>query len=263
MIKKIRVWKTVILSFVTLGIYTLIWFCRRRDEMVKHYKVSIPHWIWLIAPAPLAILVFVGACAIVPIKAYDFSDPAFTSLVFFVTFFILLVDAIWLWWTWQFGKATEKITRGKITLGWVIAYAALLGPVIQYILQYHFNRLPKKVDLGAKKYKPSQKFISISVLAIVTSLIAWSAAAVYLTITSEDLDQPAPQLTKEQYSKLSRSNELLEQYNTCVDKLNSDFPSESADASQEEAYSKAYDNCESIRVEQNTAADEYNKSIGQ
>jgi hypothetical protein len=260
--KKISAWKTIVLSIVTLGIYYVVWFARRRDEMVKHYKVSIPHWLWLIAPTPLSILAVFAVTALITIKNYEFSDPMFILLITVMTFLILLINGIQIWWAWQFGKATEKITRGKLTLGWVLVYIFLLGPVALYVFQYYFNQLPKKAEIGSKKYKPSQKFVSFSIIAIFISCIFWSGAGVLLTFWSEDTAPPAPQLTKEQYSKFSKANDLNKKYEDCINKLNADFPAENADSSQENAYNKAYDNCESIRIEQNAAADAYDKSVG-
>jgi len=252
-IKRIKIWKMIALSIVTFGIYNIVWFARRRDEMVENYKVSIPDWRWLIGPwllsiAILLILVFIQA-----------NSPSLAGIV--IIFIALMISStavsgIFLWWIWHFGKAAEKITQGKITLVWVILYVLLLSGCIQYVLQYRFNRLPKSNAITTKKYQPSKRFVQYSITAIVTlNVIAFGAGIVLGMIGT----YPPAIVQDKPSAKYLESNRLLREYYGCMDKLDTDFPGEITEGPQEEAYNKAFDACEAIRIKQNSAADEYNQ----
>ncbi len=261
--KKIRIWKVVVLSLITLGAYSVVWYALRRDEMVRTYKVAVPHWAWP-AVSLVASLATLVAFIMLSLQDYDASSPIIISATALLAVIVTASSAVSIWWLWSFCKAAEKITQGRLTLGWLVVYLLLLGPsVAKYVLQYYFNRLPQATTIGDKKYHPSRKFVKYSIIVMVIVFISEVVAGGVLGALSATTEQRAPQLTKEQYSKLGRANELLKQYNDCVDKLNNDFPADDIDATQETAYNAAYDHCEAIRVKQNTAADEYNAIVNQ
>jgi hypothetical protein len=222
--------------------------------MVKNYNVSIPHWWWLVAPslmslAIVTILLFIQVTNPSPAGAIIALMP--------MMIFPFVVSGIFLWWLWQFGKAAEKITQGKITLGWVMIYALLLGGCIQFVLQYYFNRLPKAPT--TKQYQPSKRFVKYSIITIVVVYILSFGAGIAMGA----LSVRPPYFKANDDTKYLESDRLLQEYNGCIDKLSSDFPGEITKGAQEETYNRAYSDCEAIRVRQNAAADEYNASIGQ
>jgi hypothetical protein len=255
MIKQIRVWKVIVLSIVTFGIYNTVWLAKRRNEMVENYDVSIPDWWWLVAPSLLSfalyfILFFIESA----------SPSQFGPLIIFMSLMTasLVVSGILLWWLWQFGKAAEKITQGKVTLGWVMIYVLLLGGCIQYVLQYYFNRLPKAPT--TKQYEPSKRFVKYSIVAIVVLYIFWFGAGVAMSALGTN---PSWMLSNKQNAQYLKSVQLLQEYNGCIDNLNNDFHGEIAEGEQQAAYDKAASDCEAIRARQNTAADGYNASTSE
>jgi hypothetical protein len=247
----------IVLSFVTFGIYNIVWFARRRNEMVKNYNVSIPDWQWLIGPwllsmATLLILVFIQA-----------TSPSLAGIVIiFIAMMIasVTVSVFFFWWVWHFGKAAEKITQGRITLIWVILYVLLLGGCIQYVLQYYFNRLPKSGAATTKKYQPSKRFVRYSIAAIIVLNVIGVGVGIVIGMMGS---YPQAIVQDKPDAKYLESNRLLREYYSCMDKLDTDFPGEITQGPQEEAYKKAFNNCEAIRTKQNAAADEYNASIAQ
>ena len=257
MIKRIRVWKVIVLSLVTFGIYNTVWFAKRRNEMVKQYDISVPHWWWLIAPSLVSLAILLILLFI------QITNPSPQGVVVIFTALMIvpfITSGIFLWWLWQFGKASEKITQGRITLGWVMIYALLLGGCIQYVLQYYFNRLPKSGKITSKQYQPSKRFVKYSVITIVAVYILSFGAGIAMSVLGPKVPSILP---AESNLKYRESVELLQQYNDCIDQLNADFPGEITEGEEEQAYRKAYGDCETIRVKQNAAADEYNASIAE
>src|SRR5690349_20822287 len=124
MITRIKVGKMIVLSFVTFGIYNTVWYARRRNEMVSNYNVSIPHWWWLVAPSLLSLAIFF---ILLFIHAMDPSPAGVVIVLMSLMTFPFVISGIFLWWMWQFGKAAEKITQGKVTLAWVMIYTLLLS----------------------------------------------------------------------------------------------------------------------------------------
>lgn len=230
--------------------------------MVRKYKVAIPHWRWPVLATVLSLLAYAALIAV--IFNNDVNSPLFliTTLLFILVMFIDY--AVCLWWLWQFGKGVEKITQGGVPLGWTIAYIILLGPITLYMLQYHFNRLPKSANSGAKKHTPSKKFVVGSIVAMIIVTTLSTIAGVALSALSDTAIVAEPdQQSKELKIKEAKANSLYDQYISCVAALNNKYPDDDSIATNEEIYSKDYDSCEAVRTRQNAAADDYNKSIGQ
>lgn len=253
MIKHIKIWKMILLTFVTFGIYNTVWFARRRNEMVKHYDVSIPHWWWLVAPPLLSL-------AVISIFGFIYAmDPSPTALVITLIPVVIAPFVIWgfcLWWLWHFGKAAEKVTQGRVTLVWMVIYVFLLGSgFMQYVLQYYFNRLPKAPT--DKHYQPSKHFVKYSVIAIIVFQVIVGGASIAVNLLSLRSQATLPE---QQDPKYLESVKLMHDYDACIDKLNADFPGEITEGAEEKAYNKGYAKCDEIRVRQNAAADEYNST---
>lgn len=125
MVAKIRLWKVIALSIITLGIYQIVWFARRRNEIVKQYKVSIPHWLWLVAPSIIMCLLAIPL-------VFIFADTNLNQALLLLIFSALVIIAIAaygisIWWMCVFGQITEKLTQGKVTFIWTILYWLLLA----------------------------------------------------------------------------------------------------------------------------------------
>jgi hypothetical protein len=162
-----------------------------------------------------------------------------------------------LWWLWHFGKAAEKVTQGRVTLVWMVIYVFLLGGCIQFVLQYYFNRLPKTPT--DKHYQPSKRFVKYSVIAIIVLQVLSLGAGIAINVLN--INSQAPWANQD--PRYLESVKLMHDYDTCIDKLNADFPGEITQGAEEKAYSKGYAKCDTIRVRQNAAADRYNSSVSQ
>lgn len=181
MIKHIKVWKMVVLSLVTFGIYNTVWLARRRNEMVENYNVAIPRWEWLVAPSLLSLAIFFILTFIQDM------GPSLVGAIIVLIPMIVSPFVIWgisIWWMWHFGKAAEKVTRGRVTLVWVMIYAFLLNGYLSYVLQYYFNRLPKSDAASAKQHQPSKRFVKYSIIAIVVVQVLNIGAGIAFALLS-------------------------------------------------------------------------------
>lgn len=263
MIKKIRVWKVLLLTVVTFTIYNIFWTVQRRNEIVASTKLKIPHWRLYVLPILGMGLLFSIDRAVLP------ADPAAPLEGFQLTYSIissivyLALIVICAWWIWQFAKAYHKLVNGRVAKGWVFVYWLFLDLFFAPVLQYYLNRLPKTPDVSSKKkHKTSKKFIAWSITALVASLIA--AVVLILTLFPLNYDNngnyvPDGVDVSEMNAKGEKANNLLVKYNECIEELDAKYPEdqELTEADLDD-YNTLYDKCEDIRLEQNKAADEYN-----
>lgn len=259
--KKIPVWKVILLSIVTFGIYTLVWLALRRNELVKNYGQKLPHWLWLIIPIAVAIGLFLP---LIVAAVWFIADPnqallfltVGSMLLFFVPF------AISLWWISRFGIVMSKLTRERVPTLWTILLYFFCGPIIIAIYQYYFNRYPVEKMPAEKPVGPSKTFMAVSIVVIVLSLISgvlslMSFPAEY-TKAQEEMKRTSQEAVPKNAELLQEAEKLLTDYQACTDKLESDYPGELYEE-DEASYNAAYDKCEEIRIKQWEAADRYNK----
>jgi len=140
--KKIALWKLFLFGSLTFGIYYLVWFAKRRAELQKASKSSIPHWAWLVAP-PLLSIAFSIPIAFISygLTADDFATATVTFG--FLLLFLTVAFAINVWWLWRFSAVMEKAIYRRVTTGWAIAYWIFGIYLIIFIWQFYLNRLPK------------------------------------------------------------------------------------------------------------------------
>lgn len=180
MIKRIKVWKVAVLSIITLTVYCYIWFALRRNEIVKKTKLNIPDWKWLILPMLISLVSFIPLAFLTSDNGGPLEGPV---LFYFVPVvgFAIIASAINIWWVWKFAKAAEKITRGRITASWILAYWYLYAFFAPAILQHYFNEVPKNLKVNAKgknKYAPSSKFVGVSTLLMVFALFLYLVSVI-------------------------------------------------------------------------------------
>jgi len=256
MVKKIRIWKVIVLSLVTFGIYPFVWVVRRRNEMVTRGKFSIPHWLWLLLPWLFLIVTVVPFIFL----AYG-TTKSHEQMLYLGVGYILLASifcyAITVWWFYKFGKAVERVVDGKITAGWILAYWIMTGPILLIPLQHQFNRVKQK--FGAKsipKHKPSRKFIIWSIVVFVFFGVV-SAIATVQSYNDPEWGQEISEAAKLD-TKSEMIDELSRQHTTCVDKLDQDYPQEIIPDEEFAQYKSEYDKCEAIRTKLNSTIDSYN-----
>lgn len=259
--KKIRLWKVILLTIVTFSIYTIVWHARRRNEMVKQFKLTIPHWLWLVLPM-LITLLFIFPVAIVTLVATGKAELTYPVTMGYVLVGTIASIIISYWWMFKFAVATKKITEGRIPTIWTMLYTIFLGPVTVYMLQYRFNRLPKTVKIDAKpKYKPTKKFIVLSIVAIVvgTALNSLSFSTIPDSLKKYSEGQSQLQSLDKAGDDAER---LTNEYQACTSKLEKDFPDDIT-VETEAAYNAAYAACDQILEQQHEKAEEYNRAINE
>lgn len=256
---KVRLRKVLLLFIVTLSIYGYYWLARSRREIMEQYKVKIPHWIWLVAPPVVAVLTLFPL-AFIAMGATGKLSGTYLIVLGVLLLEILVVYGIGIWWMWKYGRYAERLTQGRVSLGWIITYWIVFPLAVILMLQYSYNRTPKVKDLNAKpKYKPTKKFSILAYLGLAAVLVT-SVGSYYMF--PEDTDWQADQAESLLIDgKYNKQLDLLKKYNACNDKLNKDYPAETIAPEEEESYAVAFDTCENIRIEQNAAVDDYNKAL--
>jgi hypothetical protein len=168
--RKIAIWKVLLLATVTLGIYSIVWYARRRGEMVKKYKLAVPS-IWWPLSFSLAFIVLLSAgTAYLSVETRSGSDlfGIITVLASLLLFGALIPLTIW--WALRFSKAAAFVTNGQVSVAWsmlLFFFGPTWAPVA---IQLYFNKakIPSKKDA---KQKPSRKFVRLALALILLDLI--------------------------------------------------------------------------------------------
>lgn len=169
--KHIPIWKIIVFSIVTFGIYDIVWYILRQREMESAYGLKMPHWLWMIVPQAILACIIATLFILALILGYGQLLPAL-SLVFLFLVLPLVIAALGLalWWLIGFSRAAAKVVAGRVPTGWSLAIFLLVGNVAQIIaLQYYFNRYAGDT-LPTKTVGPSQKFRNVTILVIVISI---------------------------------------------------------------------------------------------
>jgi hypothetical protein len=253
--KKISVWLVLLLSIVTLGIYTVAWLVLRRREMIEKYQQQIPHWLWLIAPFSVFLVVLGIITALGPILNWS-EETIVAATGSFVLPAVGLLLAIGTWWVWQFSKAAAYVTNGMVAAWTLLIFLFSVVPAAIF-LQYYFNRAHAPKEVAHKETeKPSPVFILLALLSIVVSL----ASLVYIVL-AQDYRAYRPVEREDAAPFLQEASRLSEEYSVCTDKLDKKFPK--VTVKNEKKYKAGYNECEKIRDRQNEAAKKYNELIRQ
>lgn len=165
--KKIRIWKVIVLSIITLSIYNLVWYILRQREMESTYGLKMPHWLWMLIPHVLTIIVAVPAFLYAAITGFT---PLSTTLIVFALLIALATFGLFIWWFLGFSRAAAKVIANRVPVGWAFALTILANPADTIAYQYYFNRYAGD-KLPTKQLGPSQKFKTIAILVIILSLV--------------------------------------------------------------------------------------------
>jgi uncharacterized membrane protein YjgN (DUF898 family) len=163
--KKRVIWKMLLLTIVTLGIYRLYWFVKTRREMMtkdSSIKILTP-WL-LVLPVVMIIgtLIYfvassISSAASLPSYCHTVSGsyqttqtlPAECTLHPSVLPFVLFYIAIFVFWPimavwlWGYSKGVEKITHEKTSFAMAMIVLLLVPDGIDIlIIQDGFNKLP-------------------------------------------------------------------------------------------------------------------------
>jgi hypothetical protein len=254
--KKIPVWKVILLSIVTLGVYSFVWLALRRTEIEKTYGLKTPHWLWLALPYIITLATVIPLAIIGAILAIG-NPQLFTAVILTGLVIAVLPTFITVWWIARFGAAAAKVIGGRVPTAWAIVLYLICGFVTVPIYQFYFNRFAT-AKLPTKKVGPSVKFIALSVALIAVSI---ASNAFSTRDMLNDLQQMQQDMTTQQQNTQKANDlqhqaaQLDQQYQACLHNLENDFyMSEPAD---EARYNQAYDECEAIRIDQNRAVDAF------
>ena len=137
----------ILLTFVTLGIYTMVWIYKSRKEVttILQNDKAIKPFIWLLAPLLILIALFFIIFLVNFISNSD-SNTVGTVVTAFGFLAVLGTFAIPFWWFVGYFKAVHAATGGNdfsLLYGiWVISF--LVGVPIWILLVQ--NDLNKKID---------------------------------------------------------------------------------------------------------------------
>lgn len=165
--KKIRIWKIIVLSIITLGIYDIVWYIKRQEEMQNTYGLTMPHWLWMLLPSLVLGPVIVPIVFLVLFSGFT---PLVLALVIFAVLLVIAVIAITIWWFLGFSRAAAKVTAERVPVGWAFALTILASPAEIIAYQYYINRYAGDT-LPVKAVGPSKKFIRVAIIVIVVSVV--------------------------------------------------------------------------------------------
>lgn len=176
-VKKIAIWKLILLSIVTLGIYAIVWFALRRGELLKEYGLRTPHWVWLVLPALVGFILWFLSLILIYTSFTNDPGRQYDWMMLSSYIFLLLIPfGISLWWVDRFGQAVQTITANRVPVLWTMLLYFFLGPTVILVHQFYFNRI-KGESIPTSNVGPSQRFIIIASLAVaimaIMSLNSW------------------------------------------------------------------------------------------
>lgn len=172
--KKRVIWKMLVLSIVTLGIYRLYWFVKTRREMMSKDPTIKIMSVWLLVLPVILLIVGIGTFTVSTIISGtnqsdycrtlndDTSNNSITSSnnelplsttpkdcytgpplwamgIFYVA--ILLFGPLIAWWMWGYSKGVEKITHEKTNFAIAMIVLLMVPDGIDIlIIQDAFNK---------------------------------------------------------------------------------------------------------------------------
>ncbi len=110
----------VLLSIITLGIYDLYWLAQSRKILNSSTNYKTPSVWFLIAPFVVVIVSYIGLIANMPRRTVYGTTPTTLHAPLLIWLAILLLGSfvtfvITIWWFFQFSKAVNQYTNGKMT----------------------------------------------------------------------------------------------------------------------------------------------------
>lgn len=232
--KQVAVWKTVLFTVLSLGIYSIYWVASRRKMMREKYKNvgPIPHWFWLLFIPILCGMLLVSwlvICVLIilnasPISTYDSTAYTLGALLYAIPL------VIGLWWLWYFGKAIEVVTQGRMPRIWTLFLYLFVGPFVIAFHQYYINRLKENkkgetYDVGSGFLVVAAAFGILSIAGLISSVATYP----------QQIQEGRAELLSLR-EKAKASGDLLNEYTSCVDALNKQFPAGSVTSENQAAY---------------------------
>jgi hypothetical protein len=254
--KKIAVWKVVLLTLITGGIYAIFWCARIRDYLEKNEKHTekVPRWLWLVS-IPVFSGVALSVAVVALILGYSGTLSVDASLTTFGVACVLIgvyALALGLWWLWYFAKVMATITQGRMRRPAALILYVFIGAFVVAFYQYYINRL----DSNKKGHVYSES-AGLWVLIAVCACLGMVSITTSVISTVAMLGETRTTIEHAQvnYNEMTR---LDKDYSACIDALNQKYPDEYIDPTDERAYDEAFTHCETIYSEYEAV---YNKYI--
>lgn len=249
--KQVAVWKVALLTLITGGLYAIFWAGRNRDYLAKDTQPSqkLPRWIWLLFIPILFGLGFV-AMFFIFFAGYSGALSAGTTSVWVMsvaTITTVLVVALGLWWLWYFGKAFEIATQGRMGRAASLLLYVFVGPFVIAFQQYYINRL--SLNKKGETYKTGSGLWLLVCIAGVLSVLSL-ILSMYSGIDELNKIEVEVLQTQTQQQEVDR---LERKYMACIENLNTTYPDEYVEPEEEAAYTEAYDECDAIYKEYESA----------
>lgn len=260
--KKIDLWKVIVLSIVTFGIYPIVWFAKRRGELVSNYQLKVPHWLWLVLPISILMVLVVPILVVSLLMFYPDNMQAYGLWAMLSILALVAIAAvISIWWVYRFSVAIAKVIEGRVPASLAIWLYIFWGFGLIVVHQFYVNRhLTEKAVDKSHFVGPSTKFKIFATIAIILGIALTFFSGSTTPGEFQKLEQDMKTLQTDvnnDEALLKRANDLTVEYQNCTTALEINFPEVTID--NEAAYNAAYAQCDEIREEQHQAANAYNK----
>lgn len=268
--KNIAVWKVVLLTLITGGLYAIFWAGRNRDYLAKQKNVTqkLPSWIWLLLIPFALVSAIVGAFVIYIVGSSGALSAEATSLgVELISLGVeVVVLLVGLWWLWYFGKAFAMVTQGRMSRAVTLVLYFFAGPFVIAFQQFYINRLDR--NKKGQTYKTSAGLLALVCVVAVLSIFATVASFYSLEESSQQIEKEIL-TTQESIQKIEDETEVTEakaqevedldnKYTSCIADLDKTYPEEEVLSDEEStAYMEAFDACDAIYKEYEAAYDAY------
>lgn len=247
--KQIRVWKVVLLTVVTLGVYSLVWLLKRRSELPQELKNKAPHWGWLIG---------IVGCMVIGTALFNFGTIAIADsqvaaeISTYGSYVVMVLVVVALtWWTVGIARAINAAIKLSLPTPLLIAVCLLFAEAMVVYQQYAIN--------GSKSTAALKKlFRPFAVMSIVIGMIILVATYAMYPIDAQiknaktehekaqqeldSLDTTINEASKE----VNEVKKLAADYKACTDKLDTDYPEPEVSQEAYAAYKVAYDKCDAM-----------------
>lgn len=242
LVKHVAVWKVILFTILSLGIYVPVWAARQRASLQEANvdgADKIPAaWSVLLVPYILATAGSLIVSFILFLLAIFRRIPADLSYDMSIAAMVLAILAhigLGIWWFVVYGKAVRQLTHGRIPTAWTVVLFLASGGFIIAFYQFYINKsLNKKLhDSGV-----TIGFIAVAVAVIVVSLLL----NVYFSLdTASTRDE-----TIRGIEDTARSIQVTEQYTSCVEEAASRYPNLYTDQAESDAYNNSLAQCDEI-----------------
>lgn len=238
-LKKIRVWKVLALSAITIGIYPFVWLLQRNTEL-RGKTLKMQDWKWLL----IASAVFLLVCFGLAYYAYNFvTDSQEAANIFVYGTLIIAVVAVvaLLWWAIRTVLLINKALKIKPPTILVALTTIFFLPAMVAAQQYIINA----GSLSKKKTQRVQKhFLLVTLVSVLVGVIL-SVVSFMVFPVSKEIENFKNDHAEFQ-KVMMEIKDLSTKYNECIDKLNARFPDDTVAEEDLDAYNAGYENCDKI-----------------